>query len=361
MSATLSIAVFFGFIVLLLLVTLWPIWRKANVTSKKVLTVVFLATPLASVLLYKSLGAHPDIVIRDEYQRMGELAAQGNDIDEADWQTLLDKIRDRAEQNDKGEYWYLLAGSYEESAQYDLASEAFERAAETYTDDVTILSRWAEAEFINQGYNLTPKVEQIAQRVIRLDQTNAVVLGILGIAAFQDGQLEPAIQFWNIALTGLPPMSENAQLIQASVIRAQQLLVELGGEQDSANASSSASGSDLAVETGGIALSIQLGAGIAASPETTIFVFARIPGSPIPTAVSRLSVADLPVQMVLDNSMVMIPGTNLLGLPLLEVVARLSYSGQPAAQPGDYEAISAPIVPSELTGPLQLNISNLVN
>jgi cytochrome c-type biogenesis protein CcmH len=356
MSGTLSLTLFFGLFTLSLFLAFWPIWRKADLVRKRLLLVIFLLTPIASVLLYQSLGAYPDLMIRDEYQRMSELAIQGGDTDEADWDALLDKIRTRVEQSDKAEYWYLLAGSYEESEQYDLASEAFELAAETYVDDVSILSRWAESEFINQGYNLTPKVEEIAQRVLKLDQTNAVVLGLLGIAAFQDGQLEPAIQFWNIALSGLPPMSENAQLIQASIIRAQQILYgavdgQVGQATNTAVVDSSA----------GIALNIQLDTSIVAAPETTVFVFARIPGSPIPTAVSRLTVEDLPAQIVLDNSMVMIPGTNLLALPSLEVVARLSYSGQPAAQAGDYEVISVPIAPAELDAVLELNISYLVN
>lgn len=356
MSGTLGLTLFFGFFTLVLFLAFWPIWRGADLVRKRLLLVIFIVTPLASVYLYQRLGAYPDLMIRDEYQRMSDLAVQGIDIAEADWDALLDRIRTRAEQSDKAEYWYLLAGSYEESQQYDLASEAFERAAETYTEDVSILSRWAESEFINQGYNLTPKVEEIAQRVLKLDQTNVVVLGLLGIAAFQDGQLESAIQFWNVALSGLPPMSENAQLIQSSIVRAQQILSGVEGGQLAQDPATAAVDS-----SAGIALSIQLGAGIDASPETTIFVFARVPGSPIPTAVSRLTVADLPAQIVLNNSMVMIPGTNLMAMPLLEVVARLSYSGQPTAQAGDYEVISAPIVPAELDASLELNISNLVN
>ena len=353
----------FVFFTLILAAALWPLWRSADKSRKLILGLSCLITPILAILLYAYLGAYTDIEIRDEYQRMNRLAEQGQNISEEEHLALMSRIEARALKDDNAEYWYLLAGNYEGLGRYTEAAAAYEKAADTYADDVSILSRWTETEFISQGYNLTPKVQGLAQRVLALDPSNASVLGMLGIAAFQQGQIEPAIQFWERALTSLEPMSANAMLIQQSIAQARELLAQAQGlasdpsiGQDLANQSDSAS-----LSLPGIPLHISLAPGIELDDSVTLFIFARVPGSRVPTAVNRLTLGSLPAQLTLDDSMVMIPGTQLMAMPELELVARASRSGQPAAQPGDYEVIVGGIVPAEIEGVVEMVIRDQIN
>lgn len=356
MSGLPSLIGIFVFFIGVLCVALIPLWRGADLLQKRILIAVVIATPVVAFISYSKLGAYQDLQIRDEYQHMIELAAQGQQIPPDEWDALLERISQRAQQTDKAEYWYLLAGIYEDMQEYELASNSYEQAAETYTDDAGILSRWAETEFLAQGHNLTPKVQELAERVLSIDPRNATVLGLLGISAFQNGAVDSAIGFWTRALATLPPNSDNAQVIRASIALAQQELAEAGSVAGTAGDGAVADVTD----TGGIPLSISLGQGVDVAPSTTLFVIARIPGSPMPTAVTRLTAADLPAQIRLDDSTVMIPGTNLLNMPVLEIVARLSFSGQPAAQSGDYEVIQSGVVPSELDGPIELILAEQI-
>lgn len=345
------------FYVILLVAALVPSFRKADAPwLKRLLLSVCVLTPLLVIYTYLQLGAYQDIQIRDTYQRLGAQALEGQAVSEDERQALIAQIKDRAESTGKAEYWYLLAGNYDELGEYALASAAYEKSAETYTEDVDVLSRWAEMEFISQGYNLTPKVEDLVRRVLQLDPTNASVLGMMGIAAFQQGQLETAIEFWTRGLSGLAPASENAILFQQSIAQARSVLASI-------NAESGVEEENTQVDSiqPNIALRISLAPSLSFDPSAFVFVFARVPGSPVPTAVSRLSVGDLPADIVLDDSMVMIPGTQLMSMPLLEVVARVSLSGEPTAQPGDYEVIVGGIVPAELDAIVELVIADPVN
>lgn len=358
MSSFASLAGILVFFIVLLGLVIFPLWRGASALQRKVLAVVFLLTPMLVLASYKHFGAYPDLQIRDEYQRMIGLATSGQEIPENEWAELLQQIEQRAESSGKAEYWYLLAGLYEDMQQFEQSANSYERAAETYADDVGILSRWAEVEFLAQGYNLTPKVQQLTERVLALDPANATVLGMLGISAFQQGDPQTAISFWTRALQGLPPESENSQVIRASIMLAQQELAEAGVEPSESVASvetEPGSGSD-----SGIPLLIRLAEGLQVEPSTTLFVIARIPGSPMPTAVTRLTAADLPAEIYLNDSMVMIPGTSLTSLPALELVARLSFSGQPTAQAGDYEVIQSGVSPSEIESPIELILADQI-
>jgi cytochrome c-type biogenesis protein CcmH len=60
------------------------------------------------------------------------------------------------------------------------------------------------------------------------------------------------------------------------------------------------------------------------------------PGGP-PVAATRASAGQLPLEFVMDDSMAMNPGNTLSQHKQLMLVARLSKSGNPMAQPGDLE------------------------
>ena len=80
----------------------------------------------------------------------------------------------------------------------------------------------------------------------------------------------------------------------------------------------------------------------------------------MPLAVQRMTRADLPTLVTLDESMAMMQGMGLRNFDTVEVVARISSSGIANAGPEDYQALSAPI---DLTGDIEvikLNISKKV-
>ncbi|MBS0431763.1 MAG: hypothetical protein JSS21_05085 [Proteobacteria bacterium] len=78
------------------------------------------------------------------------------------------------------------------------------------------------------------------------------------------------------------------------------------------------------------------------APNDTLFVYARaVEGPPMPLAVARIRASSLPSTVTLTDAMAMTPQRKLSSFPQVEVVARISPSGDALPHAGDLE--SAPV------------------
>jgi cytochrome c-type biogenesis protein CcmH len=78
-----------------------------------------------------------------------------------------------------------------------------------------------------------------------------------------------------------------------------------------------------------------------------VFIIARDPAQPSPPiAVTRRLLSELPTTVSLTDAESMVQGRNLSGFERFELLVRVSVSGQPATQPGDWYG-SAIVTPAE--------------
>jgi hypothetical protein len=96
-----------------------------------------------------------------------------------------------------------------------------------------------------------------------------------------------------------------------------------------------------------IRLAVSLGPDLVAGdfgPAAALFLFARSGPVGPPVAVLRENVMALPGDFVLTDEQAMLPGSSLADFKELRIVARVSLSGEPTAQAGDYygEAVGQP-------------------
>ena len=89
-----------------------------------------------------------------------------------------------------------------------------------------------------------------------------------------------------------------------------------------------------------VQLDPQLAARVRLRGDASIFVIARVAnGPPMPVAVEKHSVQELPFTATLDDSDGPMPTRKLSAMQDVEVIARLSMSGNAMPQPGDLESL----------------------
>lgn len=107
-----------------------------------------------------------------------------------------------------------------------------------------------------------------------------------------------------------------------------------------------------------IELQVSLADSVQISGGETLFVYARAwQGPKMPLAIQKLSASQLPLAVTLDESMAMAPGMTIKSFPELELVARISKTGSPTAQTGDWQGSVGPVKLDALEGVQQIVIS----
>jgi cytochrome c-type biogenesis protein CcmH len=247
-------------------------------------------------------------------------------------EVMVERLAARLRESpDDVEGWKLLGRSYSALGRFPESAEAYAKAAARDPKDAQLLADFADVLAMAQGQRLEGDPEKLIARALELDPQNLKALALAGTAAYARKDYAAAAAQWEKMLPLVPPDSEDARAIRANVEEARALA---GIKEEKRAAGRGVNGT----------VSIHAKVKENASPDDTVFIFARaVEGPPMPLAVQRVKVRELPVAFALNDSMAMAPGMTLSAHPRVVVVARVSRSGGPAAQPGDLQGSSAPV------------------
>jgi cytochrome c-type biogenesis protein CcmH len=243
------------------------------------------------------------------------------------------------------EGWRLLGRAYASQQQLAKARDAFGRAARLAADQPDVLVEAAEASALAApGHRFDAQAVAWLRHALEVQPTQQRARWFLGVAQRQAGQPADAARTWEPLLSQVDPATAGPLRTQVNIARSEAGLPPLA-------APPSAPGLKVSVK-----LDPALAARVRLDGNASIFVIARIPnGPPMPVAVEKHGVAELPFTATLDDGDGPMPTQKLSSQAQVEVLARLSPSGNAMPQPGD---LSSPPVLVKLPtdGPVELTI-----
>jgi len=342
--------------------------REARDGSRAIMLLVILFVPVAAGALYLHLG-DPGAITRDRASAAGsEPAAPATAGQSAAGQSaaqapalaeLLPRLEERlAREPDDIDGWRLLGRSYLGVEEFKRAESALRRAVGLDEKDADTLSQLAEAIAMGRGGELAGEPVELLEKALVQDAAHPQGLWLRAISLQQTGEHEAALARFEqlravipndaAALETVADMMAQSQAelgIPADVagpgVTASNGRNEADGETDARGESGESGESGEITDTAAVTVSIDLtdAARADVSADNTVFIYARATeGSPMPLAVARYTVRDLPLTVTLDESMAMLPAMNLANFDSVTIGARISTTGEAIAATGDWFA-----------------------
>lgn len=324
---------------------------------------VTLFVPITAGALYLRLG-NPGAIIDAHTMPQRATNAAGNPNGQGSDQVpslaeLLPQLEERLKASpDDIDGWRLLGRSYLSVGAYPQAQAAFESALKLNEDDVATLALVAESMAMSREGSLVGEPMNLLKRANAIDPQHEHTLWLMSIGQQQVGDHDAALAGFNRlaavaqdnpeALAAIEEMrSVSIQAMAGNAISLNQQGTPNATQAD-ASAATTQNTDEAAAESvaASVNVSVSLGENLPEdlNPDHAVFIYAKASkGPPMPLAVSRVTVRDLPLSVTLDDSMAMIPTMTLSGFDPVIIGARVSASGNPVAQSGDWATESAPI------------------
>lgn len=311
------------------LVVLWPL-RATGRRAPFIVMVV--AVGVAGSALYYLVGT-PEAAAPTA--RTGEPASLREGVVE------LQRALERDPQRADG--WALLGRSQQALGNMAEANRAFARAVQLAPNEPELLVEAAQTRAqADPAKQFDDTALQWLRHAQRLAPGSERAGWLIGIAQRQRGQDAEAAATWEALLPRLDPGAATALREQIAIAR------EKAGLPAAAAPSAAATAAPALTVT--VALDPAFAARARLRDDASIFVIARIPGGPpMPVAVEKHRLADLPLRVTLDDADSPMPTQPLSALKEVEVFARLSASGQANRQEGDIDspAVRVPLPHAE--------------
>jgi len=289
----------------------WPLYRSSG-----------RLTPMLAMIIVLAVGVSAGL-----YHEIGQPGIPSGAGSMPDSEEIVASLAERLEDNpDDVNGWVLLGRSYQSMKRYDEAIAALEKAlALEQGQNAQTMVALAIVLMESSGGELTDRSSSLFENALALEPNNPNALFYAGSAAARRGNTTLAADRWDVLL-GLQPPPEIRELLERKISEWRGLPPPVREPQQEAT--------DSIVS---LNLSLSEEAMAALPADATVYVIARDPLQPSPPiAVTPRRLAELPVRVDLSDLNAMVPGRPLSGFAEFEVVARVSLSGSPAAQPGDW-------------------------
>jgi cytochrome c-type biogenesis protein CcmH len=321
---------------------------KVNQKGKWVLWVLALALPMASIGLYFKVGEYQVI----ENPALAAIAQPNNQTPQIDMtlDQMVEVVRERLQKNpDDARGWFVLGKTMMEKGNFDQAVTAFQRTLDLTGDQEShVLFSLADALSMKNDGLMMGEPEAIIQQGLKVSPQDPTGLWLAGLAAEQRQDYKASFGYM---VTLLPLVANSADSTSEvkrfiALLKDQDPTLVLLAKESIQNPSVKIS----------VSLADQFKTQVVS--DNVVFIYAKAAsGPPMPLAVKRLAVSDLPVMVELSDADAMMPSMMLSSFEDIIIGARVSKSGNPVAQPGDLYIETGTIDRNALTNEVTLSIS----
>jgi len=300
----------------------------AQQPGKWAIVFVVVLVPVISIATYLKLGEYRVI---DNPQLVQEARIEQPQNHNMSMEEMLKRVKKRLKDNpEDAEGWFIMGRTFLSMRKIDEAVTAFQRTYDLVGDEPEVMFTLADALALQNKGSMVGEPIDLVRRGLKISPQNPTGLWLAGLAAEQRKEYKLAHERWSEMLPLIADDAESSKEVR-------RLLGVLEQRDPSIKAVASAP-LPSAVATMSITLSVDLDAGLRdkVTAQDTVFIYAKaMQGPPMPLAVKRLKVSNLPVSVSLSDSDAMMPSMKLSNFAQVIVGARVSKSGNPIAQPGD--------------------------
>jgi cytochrome c-type biogenesis protein CcmH len=307
-----------------------------------VLALAFVLRPLWRAAPLAGIGALLTLVVLTGvlYLTLGTPAA----LDPAARQPLPETLDDAiveleaklAENPDQPEGWRLLGNAYTAQGRTAEAAKAFDQALEQAPDDPDLLTQLAQMRAMSHPERqFDAEALAMLEHAIEVDPMHQRARWFLGIARRQAGKPAEAVELWEPLLPVVDEKTAASLREQIDLARVDAGMPPLPAETARAP---------------GVTVSVSLdpALGMRLPDNATVFVIARQPGGPpMPVAVKKRPASQLPFKVTLGDGDSPMPTMKLSQLDSVELVARISATGNAMPATGDFTSAPAEVSTGE--------------
>ena len=335
--------------------------KKVNSQSYNRFTRIALifSVPVFAISLYGFLG-QPDLMEGGKKQTAAAPAGHAYANGTGSLGTveqMVEKLAAKLKENpDNAEGWYMLARSYMSMKRFKEAVDALEKTNQLIPNNTTVMLRNADALTMLQGGKISGKPFELIKRAVAIKPDDPTGLWLIGMGYEEQGDYNKAISYWNLLLP-LIKDEKSTNEVKTLISRAK---TKAGISIAESSAPATIATEKKEAPSLKVSVSIDKSQLKNVSMDDTVFIFAKATsGPPMPLAVARKKVRDLPIEVTLNDTMAMVPSMKLSNFIKVQVSARVSKSGQPSAQSGDVQS-EVRIVNSNQKEKIKLTISDVL-
>ena len=301
----------------------------SNLESKKTISIILLLViPVFVISVYSFIGTPNSI---EKLVLVSDLKNTKNDSEKlVSVEQMLKRVERRLlDDPNNSDDWLMLANSYVVLKRYPEAIRALENLYRLKGDDPSLLFRYADVLAMANSGIFAGKPSELIKKALQLDPQNTMGLWLAGLVAYEEGEVKKAINYWENVLPKLEIGSEEEKNIRK--------YIEFAKENNNISIQNNGSITQEKIEYS-LKLSIELSPNFTnINKNKAVFIYAKPINSPnnMPIIVLRKTVADLPLLVEMNDSMSMLPSNKLSDYKSVQVLARISNSGNAKSEKGD--------------------------